>query len=110
MARLETYAWPGNVREPQNVVERACALTDGPMIRVRDLPEHVRGRGRPAPAIPGKDLPLAEARAAWLQAYAREYLTDLLLRHGGNISRAAKTAGIDRKTLRRLLGKHGIKA
>jgi DNA-binding NtrC family response regulator len=109
LARLEAYAWPGNVRELQNVAERACALTDGPMIRVRDLPEHVRGRGRLAPATPGKDLPLAEAREAWLQAFAQEYLTDLLRRHGGNISQAAKTAGIDRKTLHRLLSKHGIK-
>jgi DNA-binding NtrC family response regulator len=110
LAQLEAYPWPGNVRELQNVVERACALTDGPTIRVRDLPEHIRGRGRPAPAVPGKDLPLAEAREAWVQAFAQEYLTDLLRRHGGNISQAAKTAGVDRKTLHRLLAKHGIKA
>jgi DNA-binding NtrC family response regulator len=110
LACLEAYAWPGNVRELQNVIERACVLTDGPMIRIRDLPEHVRGRGRPAPTIPGKDRPLAEAREAWLQAFAQEYLTDLLRRHGGNISQAAKTAGVDRKTLHRLLAKHRIKA
>ena len=110
LACLEAYAWPGNVRELQNVIERACALTDGPMIGVRDLPDHVRGRGRPAPAVPGQDLPLAQAREAWLQAFAQGYLTDLLRRHGGNISQAAKAAGIDRKTLHRLLTKHGIKA
>jgi transcriptional regulator of acetoin/glycerol metabolism len=81
------------------------------MIGVRDLPEHIRGgRGRPALAIPGKDLPLAQAREAWLHAFAQTYLTDLLRRHGGNISQAAKTAGVDRKTLHRLLAKHGIKA
>jgi DNA-binding NtrC family response regulator len=110
LERLETYTWPGNVRELQNVIGRACALADGPMVRVRDLPDHVRGRGRPAPAVPGKDRPLAEAREAWLQAFAQEYLSDLLRRHGGNISQAAKTAGVDRKTLHRLLAKHGIKA
>jgi two-component system response regulator AtoC len=110
VACLEAHAWPGNVRELQNVIERACALSDGPMIRVRDLPDHVRGRGRPAPAVPGQDLPLAQAREAWLQAFAQGYLTDLLRRHGGNISQAAKTAGVDRKTLHRLLAKHGIKA
>jgi DNA-binding NtrC family response regulator len=109
LARLEAHAWPGNVRELQNVIERACALTDGPMIRIRDLPDHVRGRGRPAPAVPGKDLPLAQAREAWLHAFAQGYLTDLLRRHAGNISQAAKTAGVDRKTLHRLLAKHGIK-
>jgi transcriptional regulator of acetoin/glycerol metabolism len=87
-----------------------CALADGPQIRARDLPEHVRGRGRAAPSIPGKDLPLAEAREAWLQAFAQEYLMDLLRRHGGNISQAARTAGVDRKTLHRLLAKHRIQA
>jgi DNA-binding NtrC family response regulator len=109
LARLEAHAWPGNVRELQNVIERACALTDGPVILTRDLPDHVRGRGASAPAVPGQDLPLARAREAWLQAFAQGYLTDLLRRHGGNISQAAKTAGVDRKTLHRLLAKHGIK-
>src|SRR5581483_2796967 len=80
---LQGYPWPGNVRELQNVVERACALADGPLIRARDLPEHVRGRGRPAPATPGKELPLAAAREIWLRGFAQEYLTDLLRRHGG---------------------------
>ena len=73
--------------------------------------DHVRRAGhRPAPTAPGKDLPLTEAREAWFQAFAQEYLTDLLRRHGGNISQAAKTAGVDRKTLHRLLTKHGIRA
>jgi two-component system response regulator AtoC len=110
LAHLDGYAWPGNVRELQNVVERACALADGPRIRAGDLPEHVRGRSRGGPTPPGPQLPLAEARELWLQAFAQEYLTDLLRRHGGNISRAAKTAGVDRKTLHRLLAKHRLKA
>ena len=108
---LESYAWPGNVRELQNVVERACALADGPTIRPRDLPEHVRGRLRAAPpAVSRVDLPLREAREAWLKSFTQEYLTELLRRHGGNISQAAKTAGVDRKTLHRLLAKHQIRA
>ncbi|MBI3455236.1 MAG: sigma-54-dependent Fis family transcriptional regulator [Candidatus Rokubacteria bacterium] len=110
LAVLEANAWPGNIRELQNVIERACALADGPTLQLRDLPEHIRGRGRPAPALSGKELPLREAREAWLRVFTEEYLTDLLRRHGGNISQAAKTAGVDRKTLHRLLAKHGIKA
>jgi len=110
LAVLEAYNWPGNIRELQNVVERACALADGPTLRLRDLPEHVRGRGRPAPAVPGQDLPLREARETWLRVFTQEYLADLLRRHGGNISQAAKTAGVDRKTLHRLLAKFDIRA
>jgi DNA-binding NtrC family response regulator len=108
LAVLEGYAWPGNVRELQNVIERACALADGPTLGVRDLPEHVRGRGRPAAATPGQDLPLREAREAWLRTFTHEYLADLLRRHGGNISQAARTAGVDRKTLHRLLAKYRV--
>jgi DNA-binding NtrC family response regulator len=110
LACLEAHAWPGNVRELQNVVERACALADGPAMQVRDLPEHVRGRGRAVPVLPGKDLPLRDAREAWLRTFAEEYLADLLRRHAGNISQAAKAAGVDRKTLHRLLTKHRITA
>jgi DNA-binding NtrC family response regulator len=110
LAALEGYAWPGNVRELQNVIERACALADGPTIDARDLSEHVRGRGRPAPAAAGKELALRDAREAWLRVFTQEYLTDILHRHGGNVSQAAKSAGVDRKTLHRLLSKYGIKA
>ncbi len=110
LATLEGYGWPGNIRELQNVIERACALADGPTLRLRDLPDHVRGRGRPAPAMPGRDLPLREAREMWLRLFTQEYLADLLRRHGGNISQAAKTAGVDRKTLHRLLAKFQVRA
>ena len=53
-----------------------------------------------------QNLPLREAREEWLRTFTEEYLTDLLRRHGGNISQAAKTAGVDRKTLHRLLARH----
>jgi two-component system response regulator AtoC len=103
---LEGYAWPGNVRELQNVVERACALAEGPTIGVRDLPDHVRGRSAAAAPAPAADRPLREARQEWLDAFMGAYLAELLRRHGGNVSRAARTAGVDRKTLHRLLARH----
>jgi two-component system, NtrC family, response regulator HydG len=108
LAMLEGYPWPGNIRELQNVIERACVLAGGPALRVRDLPEHVRGRSRSAPTVPGWILPLREARERWLQGFTEEYLTDLLRCHRGNISQAAKTAGVDRKTLHRLRAKFHI--
>jgi transcriptional regulator of acetoin/glycerol metabolism len=104
---LESYPWPGNVRELQNVTECACALADGPILRARDLPEHVRERGRPAPAAARGDLTFREARESWLRAFAPDYLTDLLKRNGGNVSLAAKAAGLDRKTLHGLLVRRG---
>jgi len=122
---LEAYPWPGNVRELQNVVERACALADGARVTRTDLPAHVlEGAGlRTAatqtlvagalsdPALAsGEELPLKEAKEKWMQVLEASYLRQLLERHGGNISAAAKTAGIDRKTFHRLINKYQIRS
>ena len=123
LAVLEAYAWPGNVRELQNIIERACALADGERITTLDLPEHILSAGRRQEAQPGRaagggasepltsgaDLPLKEAKERWMHVLEGSYLRDLLERHGGNISAAAKAAGIDRKTFHRLIGKYQIK-
>ncbi len=116
MEALEAYAWPGNVRELQNVVERACALADGPVIRRQDLPGYLlgseglpAGRAVAAPALDASTLTLQAARERWMRELESRYLRDLLDRHGGNISAAAKAAGIDRKTFHRLVTKHQIR-
>jgi DNA-binding NtrC family response regulator len=122
LAALEAYAWPGNVRELQNVVERACALAEGDMITRRDLPEHVLAGGgaaitpgTPAVAVESHlggttDLGLKEAKDRWMAVLEASYLKDLLDRNDGNISAAAKAAGIDRKTFHRLINKHQIRS
>jgi DNA-binding NtrC family response regulator len=120
MAALRAYRWPGNVRELQNVIERACALADGDVITRRDLPEHTLAAAAAAPAsapmLPGlalpredAELPLKDAKERWLQVLEAAYLRDLLERHGGNISAAAKVAGIDRKTFHRLVHKYQVR-
>ncbi len=124
LAALDAYPWPGNVRELQNVLERACALADGDRVTRNDLPAHVLqgGGGRAAAAGPpsagdaealraaGEDLPLKEAKEQWMQVLEASYLRQLLERHGGNISAAAKAAGIDRKTFHRLINKYQIRS
>jgi DNA-binding NtrC family response regulator len=117
---LDSYRWPGNVRELQNVIERACALAEGPLITARDLPEHVT-RSSPPPAGPdailghaalpaGTDLTLKAAKDRWMHALEGSYLRDLLARHEGNVSAAAKAAGIDRKTFHRLINKYALRS
>jgi two-component system response regulator HydG len=119
MQALEAYPWPGNVRELQNIIERACALADGPVVTRRDLPDHLLAPSA-APtatnlAVPpdalaaSRDLPLKDAREHWLHVLEASYLRTVLERHDGNISTAAKTAGIDRKTFHRLINKHQIR-
>jgi len=118
MVAFERYRWPGNVRELQNVIERACALTDGETVTRRDLPDHVLGAGAAAPVGPAApsasadtstDLPLKDAKERWMAVLEASYLRELLERHDGNISAAAKAAGIDRKTFHRLVNKHHLK-
>ena len=121
LAALEAYPWPGNVRELQNVVERACALADGEVLKHRDLPDYVLAReGLRAttradaagvdPRLAGTEgLPLTEARERWMAVLESNYLRELLDRHDGNVSAAAKAAGIDRKTFHRLVSKHHIR-
>ena len=120
MAALERYRWPGNVRELQNVIERACALADTETISRRDLPDHVLGVGELPLAVPvagtaagmpesGTDLTLKDAKERWMAVLEASYLRDLLARNDGNISAAAKAAGIDRKTFHRLINKHDLK-
>jgi DNA-binding NtrC family response regulator len=117
LAALEAYPWPGNVRELQNVVERACALADDDTVRRRDLPDYVL-HAEPLksatatarlPETGAAGLTLQEARERWMRTLESAYLRELLDRHGGNISAAAKAAGIDRKTFHRLVSKYHIR-
>jgi len=120
---LDRYTWPGNVRELQNVIERACALAEGHVVTIRDLPDHVRQPASRKAAVPadlaaaahgtavaGGDLTLKDAKERWLQVLEVSYLRDLLARHDGNVSSAAKAAGIDRKTFHRLINKYDLRA
>jgi DNA-binding NtrC family response regulator len=120
MAALDAYRWPGNVRELQNVIERACALADAETITVADLPDHVlheAPRGERSALRPNDvhaagaatDLPLKDAKDQWMRVLEASYLRELLVRHGGNITAAAKAAGVDRKTFHRLVTKHGVR-
>jgi len=108
---LSDYHWPGNVRELQNMVERIVSLCmPGQEITPEDLPEELSMRptnGR-APTVYSADLPFHEAKNEAIAVFEKEYLRDLLRRHNGNISQAARTAGIDRKTIHRMLTKYDL--
>ncbi len=106
------HEWPGNIRELQNVVERVVSLcVPGQTIGKDDLPEELVRGDRPA----GRgfmhfvaDQPFHEAKADAVSSFEKEYLRSLLEKHGGNISQAARQAGIDRKTVHRMLAKYDL--
>ena len=118
---MQAYPWRGNVRELQNVIEHAVVLLEpGTTIRSEDLP-FIDGETPLIPAaaaLSGGDLGAigdidpAEtyhaARDRVLAAFELRYLTLLVQRAGGNMSRAARLAGVDRTTLYRIMEKHGL--
>jgi DNA-binding NtrC family response regulator len=108
---LTGYAWPGNVRELENAVERAVAVSRGPMIKVRDLPSDLEGAQEGA--MPGEVLvkmPYREVVDLARDRVSRDYLVALLKEFKGHVTHAAERAGMERESLHRLLKRYGIKA
>ncbi|HOX45726.1 MAG TPA: sigma 54-interacting transcriptional regulator [Myxococcota bacterium] len=106
---LGHHDWPGNVRELRNVIERVAQLVDDPIIdrgslmstALAGVPVHT-----PTGSYSRGNLSFEAAR----ELAEREYLVDLLRRHRFNVTAAARTAGIHRQSLHRLLRKHDLKA
>ncbi len=102
--RLLAYRWPGNVRELRNVIERAVALTRFDQLTVEDLPEKVRDY-RSSQVVLGGDDP---SELAPLEEVERRYILHVVQSAGDNRSLAARTLGLDRKTLYRKLHQYGV--
>ncbi|MGH7672236.1 MAG: sigma-54-dependent transcriptional regulator [Gemmatimonadales bacterium] len=112
---LCTHPWRGNVRELQNVIEHVAVLAEpGAVIRPEDLPLTVEARPAAGAANPAALIStLIEesyhvARERVIAQFELQYLTWLLSRAGGNMSKAARIAGVDRTTLYRLMERHGL--
>jgi len=108
--RLLAYAWPGNVRELRNVIARAAALSL-PGAKFAEMPVVLRADANAEPEpLARADVPYHEAKDALLARFDREYCTDLLRRGGGNLSQAARIAGLERKYLYKVLERAGLRA
>ena len=96
--RLVRYAWPGNIRELQNVIQSAVILCRDDRITVADMPPRVTGEQTLA-----RMFDEAAARRMSLDEVEREYLRVVLAGVNGNKTEAAAILGVDRKTLYRKL-------
>jgi two-component system, NtrC family, response regulator HydG len=106
---LQAYRFPGNVRELENVVERAVVLGRDDTVRLSDLPAPVRDGAQVHAAIESyAHLRFRKARAMALAAFERRYLMEQLRRVDGNISEAARLAGLDRSNFKRIVRRAGV--
>ena len=125
MDLLQRWTFPGNIRELENLMERAVLFADGPRIRVEDLPENVRrgGAPAPAPAPTPEQVAAPPQQAAPLQADAsmkeivrgaaaaleRDLIVRALDETGGNVTQAARKLKISRKSLQNKMKEFGLR-
>ncbi len=105
---LRSYHWPGNVRELQNVVRRAIAMTRSPVAGLDDLPDEIVAAAGKGAAVEAGAQGFFAQRADHVARFEKQYLTELLARHAGDVSAAAREARLPRGTLYRLMKGHGI--
>ncbi len=109
MTLLQRYSWPGNIRELENTIERAVALSNQGMLTPEDLPLEVR-------ETPTQRAALAESSEAWarfagmppLEEIKKRYILHVLHFTQGNMSRAAEILDIDRRSLYRMLERYNV--
>lgn len=115
---LRRWPWPGNIRELRNVASYVAAMTSGPRVRMEDLPATLH---RPPPEVPDArvgigvhaddvriDLPYMDARRLFLDDFQQRYVTAILEAHEGNVSGAARAAGMDRRSIQRILKRASV--
>jgi DNA-binding NtrC family response regulator len=112
VAMLMRRSWPGNVRELRNFIERSVSL--GSIHEASSIPPLSIA---PPPALPATaesliplHLPLKDARQAWTESFESVYVRSMLKKTGGNLTRAAELAGVNRRFMQRLLARLGLRA
>jgi len=121
MRLLHAHSWPGNVRELENAIEHAVVFCRDDTMVAGDLPFGRNGgvESEPPPSPNGSrslradlaclDLPYREAKDRAMSDFEAAYFRALLERSGGNVSEAARQAGLDRSNFRRAIKRAGLK-
>lgn len=116
MEKLKRHRWPGNVRELKNFIDRAVLLTQGDNIETRFLtpgeptsastPEALENSTLPlVDTALEENIPFKDAKNRLVEEFEKEYWSRLLERTGGNVSKAARIAGVHRKSVEYILKK-----
>lgn len=106
---FKRYSWPGNIRELENLIERAYILETATLLRPESLPRDLFSGGSAGAGVPVDiSLTLAQVRRQGIEAIERYYLKELLALNAGRINATAANAGISSRQLRKLLAKYEI--
>jgi DNA-binding NtrC family response regulator len=104
------YAWPGNIRELENLMERAYILESSPVLTPEGFPSELFGSEFSSASVPANPfLTLAETRNRGVENIERRYLKQILSRNKGKIKDSAHDAGITTRQLHKLMKKYDLR-
>jgi DNA-binding NtrC family response regulator len=107
---FDRYSWPGNIRELENLMERAYILETSSVLTPVGFPTDLFTPGDACAQISlGTALPLEEVRRRGIETIETQYLKGLLTEHGGRIGKTAQAAGISTRQLHKLMTKYRIR-
>jgi DNA-binding NtrC family response regulator len=109
MEALMQYTWPGNIRELENLIERAYILETSSVLTPESFPAELFDTRATATLSVNASVPLAEARQQLVEAFERQYVKDILSQNRGKINKSADAAGISTRQLNKMMHKYGIR-
>lgn len=110
MEAFEKYSWPGNIRELENLLERAYILESSSMLTPESFPSELFASESPRSWVSlDTSISLAEARRRGVEQVEVTYLNSLLSAHKGKIEHSARAAGITSRQLHKLMKKYGLR-
>jgi DNA-binding NtrC family response regulator len=107
---FQQYGWPGNIREMENLIERACILETSSVLTPESFPPDIFARGTSSAQIPlDVNRKLAEVRKEAVDAVERRYLQKVLAANRGRVLDSARAAGVSARQIHNLMTRHGLR-
>jgi DNA-binding NtrC family response regulator len=110
LAAFEKYSWPGNIRELENLIERAFILETSSVLSPDSFPQELFSyKDQKSPLAIDTSLALAESRRKVIEQFEKSYLENLLAIKKGSIKDVAGAAGITPRQISKMMKRYGLK-